>query len=244
MGEEVRSDFALSIWVLHKILGHLDNEWEAARTAAKRKEVVEIACFLVLAFCLGLRGEEVVKMDIAGFMTYFDAGKGHSEHPHVMVPLLGRFKGETGERWHLLPIVWRTRSGIEAGLWASRLKESLEERRRLNGFVFSDKKNKQAKASALEPIFFEQLNWVRVRYPDLFPPNVNIEDDYGIPLSGRRGSSTEAANQGVPSEIIEMICRWRKVERAQGRAPNLGMREYYMEVLQALETFLKYSRPL
>jgi hypothetical protein len=191
-----------------------------------------------------LRGEEVVKMDIAGFLTYFAAGKEHPEFPHVMVPLLGRFKGETGERWHLLPIVWRTRSGIEAGLWASRLKESLLERRRLNGFVFSDKKNKQAKASTLEPSFFEQLNWVRIRYPDLFPPNVNIEDDYGIPRSGRRGSSTEAANQGVPSEIIEMICRWRKVERAQGRAPNLGMREHYMEVSQALETFLKYSRPL
>jgi hypothetical protein len=244
MGEEVRSDFALSVRVVHKMLGHLDGEWDGARTMVKRKEIVEIACFLVLSFCLGLRGEEVVKMDIAGFLTYYEAGRSHPEHPHVMVPLLGRFKGETGERWHLLPIVWRTRSGIAAGIWASRLKVSLEERRRLNGFVFSDKKGKQAKASTLEPSFFAQLNWVRTRYPDLFPPNVNIEDDYGIPRSGRRGSSTEAANQGVPSEIIEMICRWRKVERAQGRAPNLGMREHYMEVSQALETFLKYSRPL
>jgi hypothetical protein len=52
------------------------------------------------------------------------------------------------------------------------------------------------------------------------------------------------ANQGVPSDIIEMICRWRKVERAQGRQPNLGMREHYMEVTQALEAFLQYSRPL
>jgi hypothetical protein len=244
MGEEVPSDFALSIRVLHKILGHLNNEWNGARTMEKRKQIVEIACFLVLAFCLGLRGEEVVKMDIAGFLTYFEAGKDHFEHPHVMVPLLGRFKGETGERWHLLPIVWKTRSGIETGVWATRLRESLLERRRLNGFVFSDKKGKQAKALTLEPSLFEQLNWVRLRYPNLFPPNVNIEDNYGIARSGRRGSSTEAANQGVSSEIIEMICRWRKVERAQGRAPNLGMREHYMEVSQALETFLKYSRPL
>jgi hypothetical protein len=244
MGEEVRSNFALSIKVLHKILGHLDSKWHNARTMEARKEVTEIACFFVLAFCLGLWGEEVVKMDIAGFLTYFEAGRLHAEHPHVMIPLLGRFKGETGERWHLLPIVWRTRSGIEAGVWASRMKMSLEERRRLNGFVFSDKKGKQAKASTMEPSFFDELNWVRLRYPDLFPPNVNIEDGYGIPRSCRRGSSTEAGNQGVPSDIIEMICRWRKVERAQGRAPNLGMREHYMEVSQALESFLKYSRPL
>jgi hypothetical protein len=118
-------------------------------------------------------------MDIAGFLTYFATGKSHSEHPHVMVPLLGRFKGETGERWHLLPIRWKTRLGIEVGVWVSWLKGSLEEWCRLNGFVFSDKKGKQVKSSTLEPSFFDQLNWVRLRYPDLFPPNVNIKDDYG-----------------------------------------------------------------
>jgi hypothetical protein len=243
MGEEVRSDFALSIQVLHRILGHLDKEWTEARTVVIRQAVVELAMFLVAGFGLGLRGEEVVKMDIAGFMTYYEAGRDHAS-PHVMIPLLGRFKGETGERWHLLPIAWKTRSGIEAGSWAGRLLTSLLERNRRHGFVFSDKKGKQTKASTLEPRFYEQLHWVRMRYPDLFAPNVNIEDDYGIARSCRRGSSTEAANQGVPAGIIEMICRWRKVERAQGRAPNLGMREHYMEVTQALEAFLQYSRPL
>jgi hypothetical protein len=244
MGEEVRSDYALSIRVLHKILGHLDKDWSEARTMESRREVVEIAMFLVAAYGLGLRGEEVVKMDASGFLTYFDAGMNHRTHPHVMIPLLGRFKGETGERWHLLPIVWETRSGIQVGTWATRLRQSLLERRRLHGFVFTNKKGKQVKASTLEPKFFAQLHWVRVRYPDLFPPNVHIEDDFGVARSCRRGSSTEAANQGVPGIIIEMICRWRKVERAQGRAPNLSMREHYMEVSQALETHLQYSRPL
>jgi hypothetical protein len=54
----------------------------------------------------------------------------------------------------------------------------------------------------------------------------------------------EAANQGVPLGIIKMICRWRKVERAQGRVSNFGMQEHYMEVPQALESFLKYSQLL
>jgi hypothetical protein len=53
--------------VLHKVLGHLDRDWLAARTLDARKEVIEIAMFLVAGFGLGLRGEEVVKMDIAGF---------------------------------------------------------------------------------------------------------------------------------------------------------------------------------
>jgi hypothetical protein len=33
----------------------------------------------------------------------------------------------------------------------------------------------------LEPRFFEQLNFVRGRYPSQLAPNVSIEDDYGIP---------------------------------------------------------------
>ena len=124
------------------------------------------------------------------------------------------------------------------------MQESLGERGRYHGFIFSTSKGKQAKASTLEPRFLEQLNFVRSRHPSQFAPNVSIEDDYGIARSCQRGSSTETANQKVPSEIIEMICRRRKVERAQGRAPNLGMREHYMEVSQALETYLQYLRPL
>jgi hypothetical protein len=58
--------------------------------------MVEMAMFLVAGFGLALHGKEVVKMDIAGFTTYFEAGRDH-ESPHVMIPLLGRFKGETGE---------------------------------------------------------------------------------------------------------------------------------------------------
>jgi hypothetical protein len=165
MGEEVRSDYALSIKVLHKILGNLDDRWREATTAPRRKEVVEIAFFLVLTFCLGLRGEEVVKLDIGGFFTYFESGKNHPEHPHVMVTLQGRFKGETGERWHLLPIVWKTRSGVEAGVWATRMRDSLQERGRHHGFAFANARGKQAKAALYEPRFFEQLNFVRARHP-------------------------------------------------------------------------------
>jgi hypothetical protein len=124
------------------------------------------------------------------------------------------------------------------------MRHSLRERGQTHGFVFANTRGKQAKASLYEPRFFEQLNVVQTRYPDLFPPGVNVEDDFEIARSCQRGSSTEAGNQGVPGEIIKMMCRWRKVERAQGRAPNLGMREHYMEVSQALETYLQYSRLL
>jgi hypothetical protein len=119
MGEEVHSEYALLVKVLHKILGSLDIQWREAMAPAQRKEVVDITFFLVLNFCLGLRGKEVVKIDIGGFFTYFEVGRTHGEHPHVMVPLLGRFKGKTGKRWHLLPIVWKTHLGLKVGVWVT-----------------------------------------------------------------------------------------------------------------------------
>jgi hypothetical protein len=48
-------------------------------------------------------------------------------------------------------------------------------------FCFFNQKGKQMKASTLEPRFYEQLHWVKIQYPDLFPPNMNIEDNFGIP---------------------------------------------------------------
>jgi hypothetical protein len=115
------------------MLWHLDREWVEARMIEIRKAVVKIAMLLASAFGLGLRGEEVVNMDIAGFLTYYEAGRNHSKDKHVMIPLLGRFKGKTGERWYLLKMVWKTQSRIEAGTWATRLKDSLIERKQLLG---------------------------------------------------------------------------------------------------------------
>jgi len=62
-------------------------------------------------------------------------GAANTEFPHSVVSLIGRFKGETGEQYHLLPMARVTKSGIEAGKWVDRLCHSLVRRSRLNGLV-------------------------------------------------------------------------------------------------------------
>ena len=39
------------------------------------------------------------------------------EKSHFMVNLKGRFKEETGEKWHMMPLVYITDSGIEVRRW-------------------------------------------------------------------------------------------------------------------------------
>ena len=37
--------------------------------------------------------------------------------PHAMVTLQVRFKGETGENWHMVPFLDETNSGIGVRIW-------------------------------------------------------------------------------------------------------------------------------
>jgi hypothetical protein len=46
-----------------------------------------------------------VKVDVAGFLKYLEVGAEHPECPHVVVPLLGRLKGEMGEIYHMMILV-------------------------------------------------------------------------------------------------------------------------------------------
>jgi hypothetical protein len=69
-----------------------------------------------------------VKVDVVGFLKYLFAGGEHEECPHVVVPLLGRLKGETGVRYHTVIFARVTNSGLEPGKWADRLGESLRRR--------------------------------------------------------------------------------------------------------------------
>jgi hypothetical protein len=40
---------------------------------------------------------------------------------YVIIPLLGRFKNEDGEKYHLTPLAHHTAAGLPIGTWVSRL---------------------------------------------------------------------------------------------------------------------------
>jgi hypothetical protein len=75
---------------------------------------------------LGLRGEEIVKVNVSGFLEYLEIGSQHPEFPHLVVPLPGRLKGEIGERYHMMILARETASGFQPGEWADRLAGSLQ----------------------------------------------------------------------------------------------------------------------
>ena len=78
----------------------------------------------------------------------------------------------------------------------------------------------------------------------MIPPDVNVQEEYGISRSFRRGATTHAKKQKVSKMDIDAANRWRNVENAQGRKINQPMRDHYSEVSQMTPTLLRFSQAL
>ena len=244
MGDDVRPDFGLSLDLAHALLKNLNRDWHRASYDdwKEKGRVSEFAVILVIGFCLGLRGDEIMKTRSTGFYNFTKVGKLHAKHPHVVFQLMGRFNRETGERCHLMPLAFVTTSGISCGMWIERLMNAWDQQgKEKKGYAFVDPRGRPKKISNYDLEFAQRLEEVKVVRPDLFPSGINITDSYSLVRSLRRGSTSEAENRGIRPAVIEMNNRWRIIEKAKGRQPSLPMRQHYTEVLLMLPTLVEYS---
>jgi hypothetical protein len=90
VGQLLVQDLALSIEVVLAVQNYLEGQWGLARTDRERRSVSEMGVLFVICFCLGLRGEEVLLIDIAGCRKNITETRAHAR-PHVLVALWGRF---------------------------------------------------------------------------------------------------------------------------------------------------------
>ena len=79
-------------------------------------------------------------------------------------------------------------------------------------------------------------------HPELIEESVNVQEDFSIFRSMRKGSESRATEAGVSSREIDLINRWRKIE-GQGKR-NLPMRDYYLDMLLVKRKYLRYSQSL
>jgi hypothetical protein len=164
----------------------------------------------------------------------------------VVVPLLGRFKNELGERYHLVLLAPITRSGIQVRHWLEMLVGAREREDRIRGPAFCDLQGQVEYSRSYEQAFYEVLEEVQRDRPDLIPTSVDVGEDFGLGRSFRRGSDSEAIARGVDAKDIDAMNRWRAVENARGRRPVFrSMRDHYADVrITALDMSLRYSSAL
>jgi hypothetical protein len=120
-------------------------------------------------------------LDLHGLRLYISEGKEHQvTRPHVIAPLLGRFKNEIGERYHLVLLAPVTQNGIQMRAWLERLINVRESEGRVRGPAFCAEDGKVAYSGTFEAQFHETLEEVQSRRPDLIPVTVDVPEDYGI----------------------------------------------------------------
>ena len=218
----------------------LDGIWETSDDEAVRESVEELMCYVLIGFGAGLRGEEVPLTALAGLLKFWDETRG-DEVPYVMVTLYGRFKGETGFRWHCLPVVDRTRSGLPNRLWLGRLmRRRVGLQRRTKGWLFSKGKGRRARISDYDADFLYYLGLLQERRPKLFSKGVSL-GLFSLRRSMRRGAILATTGR-VSEVVINLMNRWRKKEGAKGAAPGLSMHQTYVQMRSMFPVLKEYSQ--
>ena len=247
MGDKVMQDLGVSIELMHALMESFDARWiKANDDRSKQKAVLFPALFSIVGFCCALRGEELPLMRLFETQTHMEETINHPTMPHIIIVPMGRMKNQISENNHIMPIVLKTRTGLEPGKWVQRMVRWYANGGIESGWVFRNKRNEneKARASDYEEDILSEIADIQRRVPGIVGAQVNVFDEYGVSRSFRRGSDAHALNQGVSIVDIEINNRWRSIDNAGGKAPRLRMIHHYADLKQLLKARLRYSEPL
>jgi len=118
-------------------------------------------------------------MDLAGIRWYLSTGLAHWTMPHMVAALRGQFKGETREKYHLIPLPVVSNSGIKVSQWMEALVEIQASEGRYNGPAFCDEDGGVARSWDFEAPFIKMLERVQARRPDVFAPGKRLARPMG-----------------------------------------------------------------
>ena len=247
MGDLVKQDLGITIEQMHALMKRYEDRWiKAGPSRELQKQTIFPALFALIAFCCALRGEEVPLVHLDGIVRHWDEAVNHPVHPHIVIALMGRFKNEVSEKYHLMPLVVRTRSGLEPLKWTKRMidwnRTAPTPIRR--GYVFLDKHGNKARASEYEDDILGELENIQRETVNIIGKGTNVYEEFGMARSFRRGSDAHAQNCGVHTDDIERNNRWRSVESAGPKQAQLRMVHRYADARQIIQSLLRYSTPL
>lgn len=244
VGEEVRQDFGTSVHVVHALLRITEEDYCEARDKGDETTMIELedmVSFFVNSYVASLRGEEVPLLELSGMLETWTETALHPTHPHMVLTMYGRFKGETGDAHHLVPVANKTRLGLRPRLWMGRKLDRLVKAGRRSGWVYARQDGSQGRIRDYDGLFKDYMCKVKERFPWLIPAKINPLDDMSLRRSGRRGSMGEAQNQKLDKTAIDFNNRWGQHMRGEGKQPHMKMRQHYAQIENMLPTLLRYS---
>lgn len=241
MGQDWRPNKAFGINLILSILELVNSRILEASSVETKHNWIVFGTYLAVTYVMSLRGTEGLLLDIKGCSDYLHKGDGS----YFIIALLGKVKGEHHHRYHLLPCINITSSGIQIKDWVTRLLDQMLSLGHKSGPAIADCSGVVRSCNQLDDQLFEVLEELYDDKPHLFPPSINSKDEivtaYSVFRSPRRSSDTRAIEQNVSQTDITLFNRWSSVERAQGNKSSFPMHQYYAEVELLLEPFKRYT---
>ena len=243
MGQDWRPDRAITPQLMKFLMEKIESRLERQGTDPEyRRRILLAGAYFVFTYVNSLRGPEGLLLDLEGCRRNFVKGV---EENYVIIALLGKVKGEHGERQHLLPTASVTRSGLKVRRWMQRVLITNQMSGRTTGPGFADDEGVVLRSRDMNVVLHELLGEIFIEHPGLFQADIgsgsDIEEKYSVYRSFRRGSDSLAIAMKVASEDIKVVNRWSKKEAAGSSKPSMDMTQYYAEVHILLPAFMRYT---
>jgi hypothetical protein len=241
VGEVRCQDEPISIEVLHAVEKILEREWAATQAAASRLRVAQMGAWFIAGFCGGLRGEEMLLIELAGtarsleFLT-------DASCPHVILHISGRTKGNqlSGAKFGIPLAATTEGTHLQPGKWVKRLVELMTTNGDTRGRLFR-RTLSPAKLFEFEGDFFRLLKAVQAG-SSLIGPEVDVESIFGILRSSRRGMTAHARNMEVSKDMLKVFNRWHTEMNSSTGIARLDMLETYSSLDAIKPTLLRITR--
>jgi hypothetical protein len=151
------------------------------------REYMKFGAAAALAVCASLRGNKVFLLDLAGMWQYIKLGREGeipqdpmktgvdlSRAPHVIVTLVGEFKGELGTKHHLIALANKTLLGITLRWWLEQLLKIWEEEGCRTGPAFGCSNGSVGLMSEYDDTLNFFLQKVQDAHPNLILPTDDV----------------------------------------------------------------------
>jgi hypothetical protein len=226
VGEIRMPDKILRIEEVHAIDRALEREFKHAQTKDERKRISEMGMWLIGGVCTGLRGEEILLIDLFGTAKCVSQFmKPEAADPHFKFIIFWRTKGiqEDGHKF-AIPCVKETQgTHMRPGIWLERLLSVKKEMEQTHGRLFQQRLRK-AKLCEFEKDFYRMVERIQDT-TDLIPQDVDVRNEYGVPRTTRQTATAHARNMRVPKDLMNAIHRWGKETNATTGVPQLDMQD-------------------
>jgi hypothetical protein len=243
MGQDWRPNQALSVDIVHELLGSCERRAMEATSRSEVHKWVLAGAYFCIRFVLSLRSPEGLMADVEGMIRFF-----HRDPENVIVPLLGRFKGEHHAKQHLLLSKGVTGSGIRVRLWVERVLAVHRELGRTAGPAFVNAVGTQSSTFEMNELFLELLVELYDRRPELFGLDVqgvaDLPEKFNVFRSFRRGSESRAVAMKVSESDRYVVNGWKRKESAGSNRVGHSIDQHYVDVALVNDSFLRYTEAM